>query len=256
MNFSRKELYETTKILNQCAQARTEDDVLDVINQSHAVVPFETAVVIAFQQCCDDRNVKINIINHSYNSQWLDIYRNRDYIAIDPVMNRAKSTNMPFFWSDVFSSIRSNKDCSVHRRLSDFFCELHRYNLLDGIAGGCQTDSSSDVQIVALFSLSRFAERRYLEFLRLLLPVLRIAVQEALLSRKHARRRESLLNTLTTREREVLRWACIGKTSWEIGRILSITERTVKFHLNNTFNKLEVANRPQAIAKAVGLGLV
>ena len=61
---------------------------------------------------------------------------------------------------------------------------------------------------------------------------------------------------LTNREREVLFWACEGKSAWEIGKILSITERTVKFHLTNIYQKLGVRTRAQAVVSAVKLNLL
>jgi DNA-binding CsgD family transcriptional regulator len=61
---------------------------------------------------------------------------------------------------------------------------------------------------------------------------------------------------LTVRELEVLRWVAAGKTNWEIGVILAMAERTVKFHLANVFAKLGTFSRSHAIAKAVRLGLV
>ena len=60
----------------------------------------------------------------------------------------------------------------------------------------------------------------------------------------------------TVREKETLKWAYEGKTAWEIGIILSISERTVKFHLNNIYQKLNVTNRSQAVAKAIRYGIV
>jgi LuxR family quorum-sensing system transcriptional regulator SolR len=62
--------------------------------------------------------------------------------------------------------------------------------------------------------------------------------------------------TLTSKEREVLHWVVEGKTSWEIGRIVSMSERTVKFHLRNIYSKLNVANRAQAVTTAGRLGLI
>ena len=61
---------------------------------------------------------------------------------------------------------------------------------------------------------------------------------------------ESSAEGLTPRENEVLRWVGEGKNNWEIGSILSISERTVKFHLANIFRKLDVLNRAQAVASA------
>jgi LuxR family transcriptional regulator, quorum-sensing system regulator SolR len=60
---------------------------------------------------------------------------------------------------------------------------------------------------------------------------------------------------LTTRERAVMRWIAEGKTAWEVGKILSMTERTVKFHLRNIYSKLKVNNRAQAVTIASRLQL-
>ncbi|NRB42925.1 MAG: helix-turn-helix transcriptional regulator [Pseudomonadales bacterium] len=59
---------------------------------------------------------------------------------------------------------------------------------------------------------------------------------------------------LTAREREILCWAAEGKTNWDIGMILGISERTVKFHFSNIFLKLSVQNRPQAVVMGIKLG--
>jgi len=56
---------------------------------------------------------------------------------------------------------------------------------------------------------------------------------------------------LSEREKEVLGWARTGKSSWEIGQILEISESTVKFHFNNIFRKLSVSNKTQAVARAI-----
>lgn len=62
--------------------------------------------------------------------------------------------------------------------------------------------------------------------------------------------------TLRPREIECLRWAAEGKTAWEMARILTISERTVVFHLRNAVEKLGVNTRQQAVARAVYLGLI
>lgn len=61
---------------------------------------------------------------------------------------------------------------------------------------------------------------------------------------------------LTKREQECLYWAAMGKTSWEIGRILGITERTANFHINNLLSKFSVHSRQAAIAIAISKGLL
>ena len=61
---------------------------------------------------------------------------------------------------------------------------------------------------------------------------------------------------LTLREEQVMLLVQEGKTNKQIARILSVAERTVRFHLRNVFRKLEVANRAHAVSKAIHLGLI
>ncbi|MEW7006280.1 helix-turn-helix transcriptional regulator [Lentilitoribacter sp. EG35] len=61
---------------------------------------------------------------------------------------------------------------------------------------------------------------------------------------------------LTSRELECIKWVAKGKTSNEIGAILSITESTVDKHVSAVCRKLNAVNRMQMIAKAVRLGVI
>lgn len=58
------------------------------------------------------------------------------------------------------------------------------------------------------------------------------------------------IDNLTVRERECLKWAAAGKTNSEIGQILGISENTIRFHFKNTFRRLGVHTRAQAVAVA------
>lgn len=51
---------------------------------------------------------------------------------------------------------------------------------------------------------------------------------------------------LSKQETQVLQFLVRGLSNREIGACLDITERTVKFHLSNTFSKLQVRNRVEA----------
>ncbi|ALV04622.1 LuxR family transcriptional activator of bioluminescence operon/LuxR family quorum sensing-dependent transcriptional regulator [Roseateles depolymerans] len=61
---------------------------------------------------------------------------------------------------------------------------------------------------------------------------------------------------LTPRELQCLHWTMEGKTAWEVGTILSITERTAVLHINNAMHKLGCTNKHQAVLKALRLGLI
>jgi DNA-binding NarL/FixJ family response regulator len=62
---------------------------------------------------------------------------------------------------------------------------------------------------------------------------------------------EELFNSLSQRQREIISLVVDGLTNREIANTLIITENTVKVHLRNILDKLEVRNRQQLAAFAV-----
>jgi len=64
------------------------------------------------------------------------------------------------------------------------------------------------------------------------------------------------VDTLTTREKEVLSLVAQGSNNQEIADKLFVREVTVKTHLNNIFKKLNVSNRTQAVLLAMQLKII
>lgn len=62
--------------------------------------------------------------------------------------------------------------------------------------------------------------------------------------------------SLTEREMDVLKLIVAGQSNREIGQELSITEGTVKAHVNNLLGKLNVNDRTQAVTEALRRGIV
>lgn len=60
---------------------------------------------------------------------------------------------------------------------------------------------------------------------------------------------------LTTREREVLELIAQGESNAAIARRFTLSQKTVRNHVSNIFNKLQVVDRAQAIVKAREAGL-
>lgn len=65
-----------------------------------------------------------------------------------------------------------------------------------------------------------------------------------------------LLDRLTAREIEVLLLIAQGHSNADIADRLTITDHTVKTHINRLFTKLEVRDRAQAVIVAYEAGLV
>ena len=61
---------------------------------------------------------------------------------------------------------------------------------------------------------------------------------------------------LTAGERRVMLWCGNGKTSFEISRILGLSEHTVNHYIASAVRKLDATNRTHAIAKALKMNIV
>ncbi len=59
---------------------------------------------------------------------------------------------------------------------------------------------------------------------------------------------------LTAREQEVFKLLVLNKSTKEIASILNISEKTVRNHISNTMQKLEVKSRAQAVVELIKLG--
>jgi LuxR family transcriptional regulator, quorum-sensing system regulator BjaR1 len=60
-------------------------------------------------------------------------------------------------------------------------------------------------------------------------------------------------NRLTAREREVMSWIALGKSSRDVAVIMGISEHTVNDHIARAMGKLSAANRTDAVIRALML---
>ena len=79
---------------------------------------------------------------------------------------------------------------------------------------------------------------------------------EAISLSKIQNRKSKIVESLSEREMEVLKAMARGLRNKEIASDLFITERTVKFHANSIYQKLEVNGRTEAVSRAIQRGLV
>ena len=92
------------------------------------------------------------------------------------------------------------------------------------------------------------AEHGYL--MELITPHLHTALLRAIRSKQFSRQERRL----TAREQEILHVMCQGYTNKEIAALLGISENTVRNHASRVCEKLGVANRTMAVARANALG--
>ncbi len=61
-------------------------------------------------------------------------------------------------------------------------------------------------------------------------------------------------NILTNREKEVFELLVLNKSTKEISDYLGISEKTIRNHISNVMQKLNVKNRASAILELIKLG--
>ncbi len=185
-----------------------------------------------------------------YPTDWWEHYNASGYLAIDPVVTHCSQRITPLIWEDVDLAVEHDKQ--VRRFMED----SHEF----GLKGGLSTSVHGAPGEAGLLSLAtgdsvQASKGRIFES---------IAETQLLATYIHeAVRRVMLVGAtgvadvhLTAREKECLLWTAEGKSSWEIGRILNISENTILYHLKNAARKLDASNRQQAVARAITLGLI
>lgn len=69
-------------------------------------------------------------------------------------------------------------------------------------------------------------------------------------------RPQAILEHLSLREAEVLKWTAQGKTASDVGMILGLTTRTVNFHISSAIRKLGTSNKTSAVVLATQRGFI
>ncbi|HEX8166316.1 MAG TPA: autoinducer binding domain-containing protein [Beijerinckiaceae bacterium] len=176
---------------------------------------------------------------------YVEAYRDHGWDRIDPVLEHAQRARRPFSWAEVTHP--STLTAEQRAFLDD--CRAI------GVHSGLTVPLHAPGQQVDLISVSLRNEREA--------PIARAPFVYALAVQAWLRHGELAAPSdkadaplLTGRELECLKWVKDGKTNWEIGKILSIAERTVEFHLTNVMQKLGASNRIMAVVVAIQLGLL
>lgn len=178
---------------------------------------------------------------------WKDTFSNRSNWRRDPVMQHCKRQSVPIIW---------DQKTYVKEGLGEMWEEQARYGYGTGIALALHMPEGRH------FFLGIDREEPVppdpVELTRVVadLQLFAVHAQDAALRILAPTPLDPGLPSLTPRELETLRWTMEGKTAWEVGTVLGITERTAALHVNNATHKLGCVNKHQAVLKALRLGLI
>ena len=181
---------------------------------------------------------------NNYSDKWQKHYQDRHFLEVDPTVQHGLRSTMPLLWTpEVFSGTPELwEEARAHGLRFGWAQSARDANGAIGMLTLARSAGQLDPLDLAenQFKMVWLSQMCHAGMAHLLLPKM---VPESLVM-------------MTAREREVLRWTAEGKTAYEVGQILSVSERTVNFHINNVVSKLGASNKIQAAVKAASLGLL
>jgi DNA-binding CsgD family transcriptional regulator len=181
----------------------------------------------------------------TYSEEWVNQYREKSYLDIDPVLRAVQKSILPIDWQSFDISnpkvrrfFNEAKDAGVGR--NGISIPVRGRNGDSGIFS--ITTNAKDADWVQF-------KRQYMRDFQ----VLAVHFHQSVLIANNV---IQPVFKLSTREVEVLYWTACGKTGEEAALILGISKRGVRFHVCNIMHKLNCTNVTHAVAKALYFNLI
>lgn len=171
---------------------------------------------------------------------WFELYLEKSFSDWDPIAAHCKTTIDPFAWNDVYQEGAAlPRQREVMHRARDFnmiegFCvPIHGEAGFQAVVtmAGDRPDLSRQARS-AIHLMSIYAHGKAADCLR---PA-------------------RLEHVLTVREREVLTWFAIGKTTEGVAERLGVSAGTAEAHFENAARKLGVRGRTRTVIEAYRRG--
>ncbi|WP_322844878.1 autoinducer binding domain-containing protein [Pseudomonas sp. B33.4] len=192
------------------------------------------------------RDLPLNTLQiNNYPKEWNSQYEENHYSKVDPLISHYNHSMTPIVWCE-----------SVFAETQPIWQGLQQYGLQNGWSQSFHHEQSGLCSIVSLarrhcsisplelyehFGYMFYAASHLSEMFARTLPAHSLKP-----SHPH----------LSPRELEVLQLSAGGKTAYEISKILSLSERTVNYHVQNVIEKLNVCNKISAVIKAAKMRLI
>ncbi|QCK84525.1 hypothetical protein E8L99_01330 [Phreatobacter aquaticus] len=184
------------------------------------------------------------VLAHHWPEGWWERYHQQNYIDIDPTVARVRSSEDAFRWGSTRSPLLKPKQVRVLDEASEFglgdgFCVP--IPLLNGfeavVSFGCDKYMLTEREEAAL-------------------QVIGISAYHAIRRRRNPTPESEGRSILSKREVECVKWTAAGKSAWEIGEILNLTEYTVNTYLHTAQRKMNARGKAYLVAQCLRAGII
>lgn len=238
--------HEVQGLIDQAIAATTLTDLYEVGSKICHTFDFEYFLFTMYFATSLFAPRSVVVCNHP--TWWCERYLQMNYQKVDPIARHCRMRSTPV----QLDRAESRQDVPLDAREA-FIAEAQSAGLRSGLGVPLHGTNGEWGMLILNSELpqqavtSRVANA--IPFATLLAAYMQESARRIVLNRTSIHPEYKL----TQREKECLVWVAEGKTSWETSKILSISERTVIYHLQNVVQKLDVVNRAQAVAKATAL---
>lgn len=228
--------------VQRCNLAKTEEELFGLLDEATRRLGFEQFAMTHHVDLAGRPDDSIALA--TYSQDWIETLIGQRYFIDDPIHAASIKTAVGFLWSDV------GKMIDLTERQKAILDAASKFGLVEGFTvpvhvpgeyqGTCSfgarslenlsPDALSQAQLVGMFAFE--AARRIIR----------------------ARRRETRVGempALTGRQLDCITLVAMGKTDWEIGRILGISEATAHEHIEAARKRYKVGKRTQLVIRAL-----
>lgn len=245
-SLSKKDLLDALEIINYSISIKKEKELRNLFGKVQYILPSRLIACGIVKINADIKIDKIlKIFNHSFPNDLIAFYLKLQYQKVDPVVRTALQNEGRIVRRTVIFK-------NYHDKLrKEYIKDASDIGILTGLSFGVCEHANSITTLFSFCDKDIERHRRHEIILGVLMHHLHLSVLKCCLPKNIQKLESTYSDTLTTREKEILKWVKEGKTNWEISCILNISESTIKYHLKNIFIKLDVTNRCQAVARAI-----
>jgi DNA-binding CsgD family transcriptional regulator len=229
------------ELINSSLTCAREEDFRDLMERLGSVIPYDSATCVFARLAPGGVIERFEAADMNYPGGWVELCVERKFREADPAMKENFTRFSLQYWSDT---------CPRHDPFGDSLRYAEDFGRIGGHTSGSRSLRHAEGSLFSFAGNTLEHNSRTEAVIEFVVPHL-----HQVIARIAERQRPNRDIPLTPREKEVLGWIGRGKSTWDIAVILGISERTVKFHVRNIMQKLDVVSRAQAVAVALENGL-
>jgi DNA-binding CsgD family transcriptional regulator len=228
------------EFMDGCSAITHEDALRDVLVEMTQALGFKQYALLHHVDLASPPDHSITLMG--YDDAWMEkIVRNR-YFQDDPILAASNRRLTGFGWSDVPNIITLTKrqrrilqEAAAHGLRDGFTVPVH---VAGEYRGTCSFGSDQPVEL----SHSRIGCAQ-------IVGMYSFEVARRIMARRSAA--DVDIPELTQRQLDCLVFVGSGKTNWEIGKILGVSEETVRKHVLDAMRRYNVGKRTLLIVRAL-----